>query len=282
MSTELVTTASLLRKKRDHEKITMLTGYDFTTARLLDEAGIDIILVGDSLGQVVLGYDSTLPVTMEDMIHHTKAVVRGVERAMVVSDMPFLSFQISPEEALANAGTLIKEVRSTPVKLVNGKPSSGSVTVAVKLEGGEQVAETIRKIVDAGIPVMGHLGMQPMSASVYGGPRVHGKSEAEAERILRDAKIIEEAGVFAIVLELVPTELARQVTNSVSVPTIGIGAGPYCDGQVLVSSDMLGLYRALFKHVKQYADIGNIMLDAFRAYIEDVKSGKFPTTEHSF
>lgn len=282
MSADKVTTRSLLRKKQKGEKIAMLTAYDFTTARLLDQAGVDIVLVGDSLGQVVLGYDSTIPVTMEDMLHHTKAVVRGVERAMVVTDMPFLSFQISPEDALANAGVLTKEVRSMPVKLEDGKPATEAITTAVKLEGGEPMAETIRKIVDAGIPVMGHLGMTPMSASVYGGPRVHGRSDAEAERILKDAKIIEEAGVFAIVLELVPKDLAKQATEAVSVPTIGIGAGPHCDGQVLVSTDMLGLYGAPFRHVKQYAHIGDAMLQAFKSYIEDVKAGTFPGPEHGF
>jgi 3-methyl-2-oxobutanoate hydroxymethyltransferase len=282
MSVDVVTTTSLRQKKQKGEKITMLTGYDFTTARLLDEAGIDIILVGDSLGQVVLGYDSTLPVTLEEMIHHAKAVVRAVERAMVVVDMPFLSFQISPEEALANAGAVVKEVCALPAKFKDGRPTCEPITIAVKIEGGETMAETIRAIVEAGIPVMGHIGMQPMLASLYGGPRVHGRNESEAERILNDARIIEEAGAFAVVLELVPQELAKRVTEILSIPTIGIGAGPHCDGQVLVSSDMLGLYRAPFKHVKRYADLADIMLKAFKAYIEDVKTGAFPNAEHSF
>lgn len=282
MNGRTVTTATLLKKKQKGEKITALTAYDYPTARLLDEAGLDIALVGDSLGQVVLGYDSTLPVTMEDMIHHTNAVARGVGRAMVVADMPFMSYQTGADDAVANAGWLVQEAAAISHKTEDRKPVTESITVGVKLEGGEHMAETVSRIIEAGIPVMGHLGMLPMSASRFGGARVHGKTKSEAERILRDAKALEDAGVFAIVLELVPKDLAKQVTESVSVPTIGIGAGPYCDGQVLVTSDLLGLYGASFKHVKQYANLSDTILKAFKSYADDVRTGDFPGEEHSF
>lgn len=276
---ERVTTQTLLRMKQRGEKITCLTAYDFSMAKLVDEAGIDIILVGDSLGQVVLGYETTLPVTMEDMLHHVKAVVRGVNRAMVVADMPFMSFQSSPEDALRNASRFVKEAGAVGSRIVAGKPLPEALTIAVKLEG--PAVDAIKRIVDAGIPVMGHLGMQPMSAALYGGPRVHGRDEAEAERILREAEAVEKAGVFSIVLEKVPASLAKQVTEMVSVPTIGIGAGPHCDGQVLVSYDMLGLYGLKLKHVKQYANFFDEAMAAFKTYIEEVKSGVFPGPEHS-
>ena len=282
MNGRTVTTATLLKKKQKGEKIAVLTAYDYPTAKLLDEAGLDIALVGDSLGQVVLGYDSTLPVTMEDMIHHTNAVVRGVSRAMVVADMPFMSYQTGADDAVANAGWLVQEAAAISHKTEDRKPVTESITVAVKLEGGAHMAETVSRIIEAGIPVMGHLGMLPMSASRFGGARVHGKTKSEAERILRDAKALEDAGVFAMVLELVPKELAKQVTESVAVPTIGIGAGPYCDGQVLVTSDLLGLYGASFKHVKQYANLSDTILKAFKAYADDVRTGVFPGDEHSF
>ena len=282
MESKTVTTTTLLKKKEKGERIAVLTAYDYPTAKLLDEAGLDVALVGDSLGQVVLGYDSTLPVTLEDMVHHTKAVVRGVRRAMVVTDMPFMSYQAGPDEAVANAGYLIQEAAAISHQTEDRKPVTETITIAVKLEGGEHMVPTIVRIVEAGIPVMGHLGMLPMSATRFGGARVHGKTKSEAERILRDAKELEEAGVFAIVLELVPKGLAKQVTDAISVPTIGIGAGPYCDGQVLVSSDLLGLYGAPFKHVKQYADLSGTILQAFKAYAEDVRTGKFPGEEHSF
>jgi 3-methyl-2-oxobutanoate hydroxymethyltransferase len=277
-----ISITTLLQKKQRGEKIAVLTAYDYPTAKLLDEAGLDMALVGDSLGQVVLGYDSTLPVTLEDMVHHTRAVVRGVRRAMVVTDMPFMSYQAGPDEAVANAGYLIQEAAAISHQTEDRKPVTETITIAVKLEGGEHMVPTIVRIVEAGIPVMGHLGMLPMSASRFGGARVHGKTQPEAERILRDAKELEEAGVFAIVLELVPKDLAKQVTEAISVPTIGIGAGPYCDGQVLVSSDLLGLYGAPFKHVKQYADLSGTILQAFKEYAEDVRSGSFPGEEHSF
>lgn len=267
MNREKVTTVSLMQKKRKGEKITVLTAYDYSTAKLLDQAGIDIALVGDSLGMVVLGYESTLPVTMDDMLHHTKAVARGVSRTMVVGDMPFMSYQINPEEALANAGRFLQEGGAH----------------AVKLEGGIPVAETVARIVDAGIPVMGHLGMTPQSVRKFGGFRVQGKSQSDAERIINDAKALEEAGVFAIVLELIPKDLARQITESVSVPTIGIGAGPYCDGQVQVTNDILGMYGEFHpKHAKKYANFSEAMTTALKNYIDEVKAGVFPGEEHSF
>jgi 3-methyl-2-oxobutanoate hydroxymethyltransferase len=260
-------TSSLLKKKKNGEKITVLTAYDYSTGRLLDEAGVDVALVGDSLGMVVLGYDSTLPVTMEDMLHHTRAVCRGVRRAMVVGDMPFMSYQISPDEALANAGRFLQEAGAQ----------------AVKLEGGAPMADTIRRIVDAGIPVMGHLGMTPQSVHQFGGFRVQGKQQADAERILNDARILQEAGVFSIVLELIPAELAKEVTAAVSVPTIGIGAGPHCDGQVQVINDILGLYGEFHpRHAKRYADFTDIISKALKTYVDEVKSGIFPGPEHSF
>lgn len=282
MDSRKVTIATLQKKKQQGEKIAMLTAYDFSMARLMDSAGVDILLVGDSLGQVVLGYDSTLAVTMDDMIHHTKAVVRGVNRALIVADMPFMSFQVGPKQALLNAGKLIQEAASVSTRPEDAKPATEAVTVAVKIEGGKPVVETIKRIVDAGIPVMGHIGMQPMSASKFGGPRVHGRSDAEAEAIIEDARAIEEAGVFAMVLETIPRDLAKRVTESVSVPTIGIGAGPYCDGQVLVSYDMLGLFGAKFRHVKQYANFGDEAVEAFKKYIEEVRSGAFPSDQQSF
>ena len=263
----MVTTLDLLKKKQKGEKITILTAYDYSTAKLIDEASVDVIMVGDSLGMVVLGYDSTLPVTMEDMLHHTRAVVRGVNRAMVVGDMPFLSYQINVEEAVENAGRFLQEAGAH----------------AVKLEGGRPMVDTISRIVDVGIPVMGHLGMTPQSVHKFGGFRLQGKTESDAERIFNDAKALEQAGVFAIVLELVPTELAKRITEAVSVPTIGIGAGPHCDGQVLVTNDLLGLYGEFHpKHAKKYANLSDVMLEAFKSYIEEVKAGKFPGPEHSF
>lgn len=265
MNGKRVTTRTIAEKKKKGEKITVLTAYDYSTARLIDEAGIDIILVGDTLGMVVLGYDSTLPVTMDDMIHHSKAVVRGVERALVVGDMPFMSYQISPRQAVENAGRFLQEAG----------------VHAVKLEGGRHMAETIRRIVDVGTPIMGHLGMTPQSVHQFGGFRVQGKSETDAERITSDARILEEAGVFAIVLELVPSDLAREITACVSIPTIGIGAGPHCDGQVQVSNDILGLYGEFHpRHAKKYANLSEIMLKAFRSYVDEVHTGKFPAPEH--
>jgi 3-methyl-2-oxobutanoate hydroxymethyltransferase len=253
--------------KKRGEKIAMLTAYDYPTARILDEAGVPIILVGDSLGMVVLGYDSTLPVTMEDMIHHTKAVVRGSQRAHVVADMPFMSYQASPEDALRNAGRLMKEAGAQ----------------SVKLEGGKSVAETVRRLVEAGIPVMGHIGLTPQSVHQFGGHKVQGKTPAAAVRLLNDARALEEAGAYAIVLETIPAALARLITERVSVPTIGIGAGPHCDGQVLVLHDMLGLYPDFVpKHVKQYAHLAEEVGRAVRQYVAEVAEDRFPTEKESF
>jgi 3-methyl-2-oxobutanoate hydroxymethyltransferase len=245
----------------------MLTAYDYPTARLVDEAGVDIVLVGDSVGNVILGYDSTIPVTMADMLHHTRAVSRGVRRALVVGDMPFLSYHLERTEAVRNAGRFLQEAGAQ----------------AVKLEGGRDVAETVRTIVAAGIPVMGHLGLTPQSVHQLGGYRVQGRDEAAARRLLEDAQILEEAGVFSLVLECIPLDLARQITARVGVPTIGIGAGPHCDGQVLVTHDLLGLYGDFKpKFVKRYADLHVEIARALRAFREDVENGRFPTAEYSF
>lgn len=266
MTSNKVTTISLIEKKQKGNKITALTAYDYSMAKLIDEAGVDIALVGDSLGMVVLGYENTLPVTMEEMLHHTRAVARGAKRAMVVGDMPFLSYQVSIEEAVRNAGRFLQEGNAH----------------AVKLEGGRQMTETIRRIVDVGIPVMGHLGMTPQSVHVFGGFRAQGRTKSDAERILNDAQALEEAGVFAIVLELIPQELARRITDAVSVPTIGIGAGPHCDGQVQVTNDLLELYGEFHpKHAKSYAKLSGIILGAFKSFVREVEEGSFPGPEHS-
>lgn len=262
-----VTVSSLKEKKLTGNKISVLTAYDYSMAKLLDEAGVDVLLVGDSLGMVILGYDSTLPVTMADMIHHTKAVARGTQKAMVVADMPFMSYQVSKEESLRNAGRLLQEAGAQ----------------AVKLEGGREVAETVGAMVKAGIPVMGHLGLTPQSVHQLGGYQVQGKSLEAARRLMEDAQILEEAGVFALVLECIPAALARAVTKKISVPTIGIGAGPECDGQVLVSQDLLGLYSNLTpKFVKKYADLKEPIIEAVRNYIKEVEAGTFPAQEHCF
>jgi 3-methyl-2-oxobutanoate hydroxymethyltransferase len=271
MSTEgkmnKITTAALRDMKKKGEKISMLTAYDFPTAAIMDNAGIDIILVGDSVGMVVLGYDSTLPVTMDDMIHHTKIVSRAVKRAMVIGDMPFMSYQASIEEGLRNAGRFMKEAGAH----------------AVKLEGGREVAELTRKIVNAGIPVMGHIGLTPQSVHQLGGYKVQGKGSDAARRLIEDAKILEEAGAFSIVLECIPAALGKEITESLEMITIGIGGGVHCDGQVLVVNDMLGTFeRFTPKFVKKYATLSKQMDEAFRKYIEEVKAGVFPGKEHSF
>jgi 3-methyl-2-oxobutanoate hydroxymethyltransferase len=261
------TILDIKKMKIQGEKITMLTAYDYSMALILDESDIDILLVGDSLGNVILGYDSTLPVTMEDMLHHTKAVARAVKNAMVVADMPFLSYQVSPESALANAGRFLKEADAQ----------------AVKLEGGREYAETVQKITSAGIPVMAHLGLTPQSVHQLGGYKVQGKKEDAAERILQDAKILEETGAFSLVLECVPEKLAADITGALSIPTIGIGAGVNCDGQVLVINDMLGMYdRMTPKFVKKYANLNLEIKKAVKTYIGEVKHGNFPDSEHSF
>lgn len=253
-------------KKQSGERITMLTAYDYPTSKIVDEAGVDMILVGDTLGMVVLGYDSTVPVTMEDMIHHTKAVVRGAKNALVVGDMPFMSYQISISESLHNAARFLQEAGCQ----------------AIKLEGGVTVADTVKRIVDCGIPVMGHIGLTPQSVNQFGGFRVQGKTPEAAERLLRDALALEQAGAFAIVLELVPRELAKIITARLRIPTIGIGAGPHCSGQVLVIHDMLGLYTDFVpKHNKQYARMAGTIKSAVADYVNEVKSGDFPGPEHS-
>ncbi|MHB0976974.1 MAG: 3-methyl-2-oxobutanoate hydroxymethyltransferase [Candidatus Aquicultorales bacterium] len=262
-----VTTESLRRMRREGEPITVLTAYDYPTARLLDEAGIDILLVGDSLGNVVLGYETTLPVTMDDMLHHTKAVARGTQRALVVSDMPFLSYQSSVQKAIENAGAFLKTAGAH----------------AVKLEGGAEVSATVRRIVEAGIPVMGHLGLTPQSVHQLGGFRLQAKEAAAAIKLVEDAQALQEAGAFSVVLEKIPSELARLVGERIEIPTIGIGAGPHCSGQVLVTNDILGLYSEFApKFVKKYADLSGIIKKAVMEYSSEVKSGAFPAAEHSF
>ncbi len=262
-----ISTADVREMKKRGEKIVMMTAYDYPTARLVDEAGTDMILVGDTLGMVVLGYDSTLPVTMEDMIHHTKAAVRGSKRAMVVGDMPFMSYQTGWQDAMRNAARFLQETGCG----------------AVKLEGGVRSAETVKKLVEAGIPVMGHIGLTPQSVNQVGGFKVQGKTPAAAVQLMHDAQALEQAGAFAIVLELVPAPLAELLTGRLSVPTIGIGAGVHCDGQVQVFHDMLGLYDQFVpKHAGRYADVGAIIRDAVARYAADVRSGAFPTDKQSF
>ncbi|MCI0777046.1 MAG: 3-methyl-2-oxobutanoate hydroxymethyltransferase [Chloroflexi bacterium] len=262
-----VTTSNIKAMKRRGEKIVMLTAYDYPTAGLVEEAGVPIILVGDTLGMVVLGYDTTLPVTMEDMLHHVKAVCRGTEKALVVADMPFMSYQSGPEEALRNAGRFLQEGGAQ----------------AIKLEGGLVVADTVRKIVDAGIPVMGHVGLTPQSVHQFGGWKVQGKKAQGAVRVMNDAIALEQAGAFSVVLELVPSALSSLITKRLRVPTIGIGAGAGCDGQVQVFHDLLGLYGDFVpKHTRQYAKIGDAIRTAIAEYAGDVREGRFPTEEQSF
>ena len=261
------TAATFAAAKAKGEKLSMLTAYDYSTAKLEDESGINGILVGDSLGNVVLGYEDTVSVTMEDMIHHGAAVARGAKNALVVVDMPFMSYEVTVEEAVRNAGRLMKEGRAG----------------AVKLEGGVRVAEQIRAIVKAGIPVMGHIGLTPQSINVFGGFKVQGKSEEAARALLANAKAVEEAGAFAVVIEAVPAALAQMITDAVSIPTIGIGAGAGCDGQILVYQDMLGMFSDFTpKFVKRYANVGEVMREAFANYAAEVASGAFPTEEHTY
>jgi len=267
MANQKITITTLKEMKEQSKKISMLTAYDYPTAKMVDEMGVEMILVGDSLGMVVLGYDSTLPVTMEEMLHHTKAVMRGVTNTLVVADMPFMSYQVSKEEALRNAGRFVKEA---------GAPT-------VKLEGGQEMAETIEFIVRAGIPVMGHLGLTPQMVNQFGGFKAQGKTGEAARRLLEDAKILEQAGAYAIVLEAVPASLAQKISAEISIPTIGIGAGPYCDGQVLVTNDMLGLFEKFTpKFVKQYTQLHRQIKEAISNYKEEVEKGVFPAQEHSF
>jgi len=261
------TVSSFLDSKKKQEKISMLTAYDYSTAKLLDEAGVDSLLVGDSLGMVMLGYENTLQVTVDDMIHHCRAVARGAKRAMVIGDMPFLSYHINIEETVRNAGRIIQE----------GNAHS------VKLEGGREVIDKVKAIVNAQIPVMGHLGLTPQSINMFGGFKVQGKSEEQAKKIIEDAILLEEAGVFAIVLECVPEKLAKIITEKISIPTIGIGAGKYCDGQVLVTQDMLGMYTDFTpKFVKKYSNLSENIKNATEKFIEEMKIGEFPAKEHTF
>lgn len=267
MLTSPVTTATIKKMKQDGKKITMLTAYDYPSAKLADRAGVDIILVGDSLGNVILGYETTVPVTLDDMVHHTKAVTRAVKRAFVVTDMPFLTYHGSIDATLAHAGKIMQEG--------NAK--------AVKLEGGREIADTIRTLTRAGIPVMGHIGLTPQSVNQLGGFKVQGKSIEEAKRLIEDAKILQEAGCFAIVLEGIPGKLAKIITENVTIPTIGIGAGVHCDGQVLVYHDMLGYGGDRYpKFVKQYASIGGIIEQAIQQYCLEVQQGRFPDEEHTY
>ncbi|MEE1075930.1 MAG: 3-methyl-2-oxobutanoate hydroxymethyltransferase [Acutalibacteraceae bacterium] len=261
------TVTTFQQSKEQGKKISMLTAYDYSTAKLMDESGINAILVGDSLGNVVLGYEDTISVTVDDMIHHGRAVARGAKNAMVVIDMPFMSYQTSVYDAVVNAGRLMKEGRAN----------------AVKLEGGTEVCEQIKAITNAGIPVMAHLGLTPQSINAFGGYKVQGKTADDAQKLLDDAKAVAKAGAFALVLECVPAKLAELVSKTIKIPTIGIGAGAGCDGQVLVYQDMLGMYSDFTpKFVKKYADLGSIMKEAFKNYIDDLDNGSFPQQEHTY
>lgn len=261
-----ITVPELVRRKGG-EKIAVLTAYDATMARLLDAGGADVLLVGDSLGMVVQGLPNTLPVTLDEMAYHCRAVSRGAPRAHVVCDLPFMSFQVSSEDALRAAGRLVKEGGAE----------------AVKLEGGASVTEAVRRIVDAGIPVMGHIGLQPQSVHRMGGFKVQGKTKADQDRLLADAKALAQAGVYAMVIEGVPSDVGRAITSAVSVPTVGIGAGPDCDGQVLVCYDLFGMFGELHpKFVRHYAELGKAMVEATAQYVSDVRGGKFPSAAESF
>lgn len=261
------TTTSIMQMKNSGHKISMLTAYDYTTARLLDEAGVNTILVGDSLGNVILGYEDTISVTVEDMIHHSAAVARGAKNALVVTDLPFMSYQTSVYDAVVNAGRLMKEGRAG----------------AVKLEGGKEVCPQIKAIVSAGIPVVAHLGLTPQSINTFGGFKVQGKTEAAAKKLIEDAKAVEEAGAFLLVLECVPAKLAKLVTESINIPTIGIGAGAGCDGQVLVIYDMLGMFSDFKpKFVKHFANAGDMIREAVKTYIAEIDDGTFPAEEHCY
>lgn len=267
MSEPVKWTAPRIRALKGKGRISCLTAYDFCTAQMLDEAGIQLILVGDSLGMTVLGYENTLPVTLEDMLHHTAAVARGARHSLVVADMPFLTYQVSVEQALLNAGRLVKE----------------SAAGGVKVEGGATRAPTVRALVENGIPVLGHIGLTPQSIQAMGGYKVQGKTSDDARRLADDARALEEAGAFAVVLEGMPAPLGAEITAAVSIPTIGIGAGPGCDGQILVVNDLLGTFGAFKpKFAKRYADLGGEMRKAFDAYKKEVESGAFPGPEHCY
>ena len=262
-----ITVRQLAEMKERGEKIPMITAYDYTTAVIADAAEIPVVLVGDSLGMVVMGHESTIPVTLEDIIHHTKMVARGNRNSLIVADLPFMTYQIDEGQALGNAARLLQE--------------GGAHTV--KLEGGENVASTVRRIVDCDIPVMGHIGVTPQSVNAFGGYRVRGRSVEQARQILKDALALEAAGAYAVVLELVPAPLSRVITERLSIPTIGIGAGPECDGQVQVLHDMLGLFTDFVpRHAKQYAQLGQTIKEAFSQYSTEVRDGSFPTENQSF
>ncbi len=262
-----VSITKLKAMKKRGERFAMLTAYDDPSARLVEEAGVPIILVGDTLGMVVLGYDTTIPVTMDEMLHHVKAVVRGTRKAHVVADMPFMSYQAGPQDALRNAGRMLKE---------GGAQS-------VKLEGGRRVADTISLLVSSGIPVMGHIGLTPQSVNQIGGYKVQGKTPAAAVKLINDAVALEQAGAYAVVLETIPAQLGEVITEKVSIPTIGIGAGPHCDGQVQVFHDLLGLFEEFVpKHAKRYAQLGEVIKEAVGRYVAEVKDGAFPTEKESF
>ncbi|MBN1675344.1 MAG: 3-methyl-2-oxobutanoate hydroxymethyltransferase [Kiritimatiellae bacterium] len=267
MKSEGKWTASRIRALKGQAKLACLTAYDYATARFIDEAGIPLVLVGDSLAMTMLGYETTLPVTMEEMLHHTGAVARGVERALVTADMPFMSYQVSMEEAMRNAGRFVK--------------SAGAG--AVKIEGGAVRVPLVRALVENGIPVLGHIGLTPQSIREFGGYKVQGRKPAQAAALLRDARALEEAGAFALVVECVPAELGAEITAAVGIPTIGIGAGPGCDGQILVTHDLLGLFAAFTpKFAKRYADLGAAMKQAFETYRQEVETGTFPAEEHGY
>lgn len=262
-----LTIQDIISMKKNGERISMLTAYDASFAGLIDAAGIDMVLVGDSLGMVLLGYNSTIPVTMEEMLHHCRAAGRGVKRAVLVGDMPFMSYQVSQNEAISNAGRFLKEAGCD----------------AVKLEGGTEMCDTVKAIVKAGIPLMGHIGLTPQTASQLGGYRVQGRDADSARRLLQSARDLEAAGVFAIVLECIPAQLSEAITRMVSIPTIGIGAGKYCDGQVLVTHDMVGMFEKFNpSFVKQFAKLAPQIKDAVADYNKEVKNGSFPAEEHSF
>ena len=267
MERKKITIPDILKKKGEGRKITLLTAYDYPSGRLIDEAGVDIILIGDSLAMTVLGYESTVPVTMDEMVHHAKAAKRGVKYALMVGDMPFMTYNIGDKETVRNAGRFIKE----------------GGCGAVKIEGGTEMTGVVKTLVKAGIPVLGHIGLTPQTAVQLGGFKVQGKDAKGAQRLLDSALALEKAGCFAIILECVPDKLARLITGRLAIPTIGIGAGPYCDGQALVTNDMIGLFdRFTPRFVKKYADLWPLLLNAFRRYRDEVEGGKFPTEEHSF
>lgn len=266
MERKKVTLFDLMKAKKEGRMITMTTAYDYPTARFVDEAGFDLLLIGDSVGPLMLGYESTVPVTMGEVIHHAKAVVKGASHVFNIADMPFMSYEMGGGETVKNAMYMMKET---------GVDS-------VKIEGGEEMADVVRSMVKAGIPVMGHIGLTPQKISKLGGIRVQGKDLVSAKKVFTDAKAMEEAGVFAIVLEFIVSEVAKAITEALSIPTIGIGAGPYCDGQELVITDILGIYETVPPFSKQYVNLREVIVDALKSFIEDAKDRKFPTEKHTF